>query len=194
MARVRHAVLQRSSQMLVYSREEIAPDLYLGVLIDRSGSMGREQKLEKAKAFAALVTESAKGLRGISGHVTAFDDHTFFRLGDLNHPAIAPLESDEGNNDAAALSKAAELALRSGKKNRLLIMISDGSPTECSVESLRNLVARLTRRGGFVCAQVAVDKMEEICFPHFVDLSKYPLDEAVGRFGKLLMRLTEAWR
>jgi nitric oxide reductase activation protein len=140
------------------------------------------------------VAESAKGFRGISGHVNAFDNDTFFRLGDLDHPAISAVESGGGNNDAGALSKAAELALKSGKKNRLLIMISDGSPTECSVESLRSLVARLTRRGGFVCAQVAVDEMEEICFPHFVDLSKYPLDEAVGRFGKLLMKLTEAWR
>jgi nitric oxide reductase activation protein len=194
LARVRRGILERSPHLLVHAREEIAPDLYLGVLIDRSSSMAADQKIEKAKAFAALVTESTKGLRGIRGHVSAFDENTFYRLGDLEHPGIAFLEADGGNNDAGALSKAAELALRSGKQNRLLVMISDGSPTQCTVESLRGLVERLTRLGGFVCAQVAVDEMEEICFPHFVDLSKYPLDEAVGRFGRLLMKLTEAWR
>jgi len=194
MGRVRHGIVQRSPRILLNSREEIAPDLYLGVLIDRSGSMREGNKIEKAKAFAALVAESARGLRGISGHVNAFDDKTFFRLGDLDHPAIAALESGEGNNDAGALSRAAELAWKSGKKNRLLVMISDGSPTECTVESLKDLVEQLTRRDGLVCAQIAVEEMDEVCFPHFVDLSKYPLDEAVGRFGRLLMKLTEPWR
>ena len=72
-------------------------------------------------------------------------------------------------------------------------MISDGSPTECSVEALRNLVNRLTRDHGIVCVQAAVDQIDHDCFPRFVDLSKYPIDEAVGRFGKMLIDLTRGW-
>jgi nitric oxide reductase activation protein len=126
--------------------------------------------------------------------VNAFDDDTFYQLGDFRHCAVAALESDGGNNDAGALHKAAKLALRSGKKHRLIVMISDGSPTECTVEALKALVHKLTRQYGIVCAQVAVETMEAIAFPHFVDLSQYPLDEAVSRFGRLLMRLTADWR
>jgi hypothetical protein len=84
--------------------------------------------------------------------------------------------------------------MRSKRKNRLLIMISDGSPSECTFASLKQLVSRLTHDYGIVCAQVAVEPLDEIAFPHYVDLSQYPMDEAVARFGALIVRLTAAWR
>jgi hypothetical protein len=33
-----------------------------------------------------------------------------------------------------------------------------------------------------------------VAFPHYVDLSRYGMDEAVARFGNLLMQLTTGWR
>lgn len=189
----RKIVFRPTANLLVHVHDEYRPDLYLGVLIDRSGSMAGD-KIERAKAFGILLAESARGLPGISGHVNAFDEDTFYRLGDFRHCAVAALESGGGNNDAGALHKAALLALKSGKKNRLIIMISDGSPTRCSFEALKALVEKLTRHYGIVCAQVAVETMSHIAFPHFVDLSQYPLDEAVSRFGRLLMKLTSDWR
>jgi hypothetical protein len=56
-----------SPNLLVFAREEMQPDAYIGVVIDRSESM-RGERIERAKAFGALVAESAKGLRGIEGH------------------------------------------------------------------------------------------------------------------------------
>jgi hypothetical protein len=66
--------------------------------------------------------------------------------------------------------------------------------SKCSLESLKALMDKLTRQYGIVCAQVAVESMDEIAFLHFVDLSKHSLDEAVARFGRLLMKLTAWWR
>ena len=189
----RKSAVLPTPNMLIHAREEILPNAYIGVLIDRSGSMVGP-KMETARAFGALVAESARGIRGLDGHVNAFDDTTFFPLGPFERNSIASLEAGAGNNDAGGLWRAAELALRSGRKNKLLIMISDGQPTECTFESLQNLVVTLTRRHGILCAQVAVDKLDAVAFPHFVDLSKYPMNEAVARFGKLLVRLTSAWR
>ena len=189
----RKIVFRPTANLLVHVHDEYRPDLYMGILIDRSGSMHGE-KIERAKAFATLIAESARGLPDIVGHVNAFDDDTFYRLGDFKRPAISNLESGGGNNDAGALHRAATLALQSRKKNRLLIMVSDGSPTECTFESLKALVEKLTRRHGIVCAQAAVESMGEIAFPHFVDLGQDPLDEAVSRFGRMLMRLTSGWR
>ena len=192
-AQVRKAAFIPRPNLLVFPRDEIAPDAYIGILIDRSGSM-RGEKLERAKAFGALVAESARGLRGIDGHVNAFDGDTFHVLGGFERNAIASLTADEGNNDAGGLARSAEMALRSCKRNKLLIMVSDGSPSECTLDSLKNLVAHLTRNCGIVCAQAAVDEMEGIAFPHYVDLSQYSFDEAVARFGNLLMELTRSWR
>ena len=193
LAQVRNVLLRRDPNLLVHTHDEIGPDAYIGILIDRSGSMGGE-KMRRAKAFGALLAESAQGLLGIEGHVNAFDDDTFYWMGALRHNAIAALEAGGGNNDAGGLQRAADLALASRKRHKLLIMISDGSPTECTFESLKNLVQRLTRDHEIVCAQVAVERIEQIAFPHYVDLSRYTLDEAVARFGNLLIQLTREWR
>lgn len=182
-----------SPNLLVFARDEIRPNAYIGIIIDRSGSMAGN-RIELAKAFGALVAESAKGLDGIEGHINAFDGDTLYWLGDLRRNAIASLTAGGGNNDSGALSRAAELALRSRKRNKLLLMISDAAPAECTVASLKNLVVRLTREHGILCAQVVVAEIEEIAFPHYVDLSRYSMDEAVARFGGLLMKLTASWR
>ena len=187
------AVVIRSPGMLVFARDEILADAYLGILIDRSGSMNGK-KIVTAKTFAALIAESARGVRGIEGHVSAFDDTTFIRLGDLRRNGIARLEAGGGNNDAGGLERAAEMALRSRKRNRLIIMVSDGLPTECTVAALTSLVKKLSRENGIVLAQVAVDRIQHVCFPHFVDLTSVPLDAAVARFGNLIVRLTRNWR
>jgi|GEM_PF-3119722 HEAT repeat protein len=193
LARARSAALRRDPGMLVHSRDEVRPNAYLGLLIDRSGSMDGS-KLDLAKAFGGLVAEATHGLRGLEGHVNAFDDSTFLRLGSLSRTSVASLESAGGNNDAGGLAKAAELAIKSGKRNKMLIMISDGSPTECTFESLRDLVTKLGKQQQVLCAQVAVDRLEQIAFPNFVNLSAVPFDEAIARFGALLIRLTKRWR
>jgi hypothetical protein len=112
----------------------------------------------------------------------------------LQRTSVASLESNGANNDAGGLAKAAELAVKSGKRNKMLIMISDGAPTECTFESLRDLVTRLGREQQILCAQVAVDRIEQIAFPDYVNLSALPFEEAITRFGTLLMRLTRRWR
>ncbi len=178
------------SNLLVSVREEKAPDLYLGLLIDRSGSMDGE-KIERAKAFATLIVESAKGLRGIEGHVSAFDDDTFFELGTFQHHSIGSLETGGANNDSGGLHQAAMLALQSNKKNRIVVMLSDGMPTHCSFASLEALVKKLSKQYGILCAQVAVDHIEQIAFPHYVDLSQYDFHESVAHFGRLLIQLTQ---
>ena len=193
MAQVRAVPLGGRLGILVRGDEKLGADAYIGIVVDRSGSMHRD-KLERAKAFCTLLAESARGVPGIVGHINAFDDTTFFEMGNFERTSVASLTSGGGNNDSGALSRAAELAIHSRKRHRLLIMISDGSPTECTFESLKNLVARLTRQHETVCVQVAVEPLTEIAFPHHVDLSQYSLDEAVARFGKMIMRLTAPWR
>jgi len=193
LAQARSAALRRDPGLLVHSRDEVRPNAYLGLLIDRSGSMDG-QKLELAKAFGGLVAEATHGLKGLEGDVNAFDDSTFVRLGSLARTSVASLTSNGGNNDAGGLAKAAELAVKSGKRNKLLIMISDGLPTECTFDSLRELVVKLGRQQQIICAQVAVDRIEQIAFPDFLNLSALPFDEAITRFGTLLMRLTQRWR
>jgi hypothetical protein len=190
---VRRLVTQPTTRLLVRHDDDVGANAYIGLLIDRSGSMAGE-KIAIARRFAALLAEAAGGVRGLTGHVNAFDDDTFYRLGDFRRNAIASLGAGGGNNDAGGLLRAAQLALQSGKDNRLLVMISDGSPTECSVAALGNLVQYLTQRRGIACSQVCVAHVRDRVFPVTLDVKELGIDAAVHEFGRLLVRLTRSWR
>lgn len=192
-ASVRRLAVLRTPDVLVRTWEEQGADAYLGLLVDRSGSMSGA-RIERARRFATLVADAAAGVPGLHGHIHAFDDTTLYRLGDFRRHSIAGLTAGGGNNDAGALHRAAELALASGKRNRLVVMISDGQPTQCTFASLRQLVATLGRVHGVATAQVAVAPLQHVAFPHYFDLS--PLDQgaAVRAFGTVLARLTARWR
>jgi hypothetical protein len=144
--------------------------------------------MERAHLFAALIAEAARGLQGIDARFFGFTDEVIYDAGTASQCAVAQLEPEGGNNDAAALWYVSRVALASRRSARLLVMISDGSPTECSVESLRTLVKKLTA-GGIACAQVAVQPIEEVCFPDYVLVDDADLSDAVGRFGRVVARL-----
>ena len=136
-----------------------------------------------------MLAEAAKGNPAIDLRLFGFTDRTIYDAGDANRPGIAALHSHDGNNDAAALYHAASVAHGSRRRAKLLVMISDGLPTSCSTKALKSLVALLSRRTGVCCAQVAVQPLEEICFPHYIELDTKDGSKAVRRFGQIVARL-----
>lgn len=182
------AVVGGDPRLLMARRTVPKSDLFLGVLIDCSGSMVREGSMERAHLFGALIAEAARGLDGVEARFFGFTDEVIFDAGNAARCAVAQLAPNGGNNDAAALWFASRVALKSKRSARLLVMISDGSPTDCSVESLRALVKRLTAER-IACAQVAVQPIDDVCFPDYVLVDDKNLSDAVGRFGKIIARL-----
>lgn len=186
--RLRPLVVRGDPRVLLARELRLSNDLFLGLVVDCSGSMAGPS-MERAHAFGVLLTEAVRDLPGVDLRIFGFTDQTIFDAGDARRPAVTSLEATAGNNDAAGLYHAAQEALRSARKARLLVMISDGLPTECSVAALRALVRQLGRRHGIVCAQVAVRPLEEVCFPHYVEVDETNLDGAVARFGRIVARL-----
>ena len=178
--------------MLVGREPQPAPNLFVGVVIDCSGSMSGD-RLEKAKSFGALILEAVKKHPGIDAHAIGFTDQTIFDVGGPGSTAIGNLEADGGNNDSAGLLHMAQIARQSGKKRKLLVMISDGYPTECSFESLCNLVTHLETRHRMVCVQVAVEPLDpgRVAFPHYTDLSEHDLTMAINLFGRMIQQLIQ---
>jgi len=174
--------------MLVARETVVNTDLFLGVIVDCSGSMAG-QSMDLAHAFGVMLAEAARGMRGIDLRLFGFTDAVIWDAGDANRPAVASLVADGGNNDAAALFHVAGVAKASRRRAKLLVMISDGLPTECSVAALRGLVQRLTRREKMCCAQIAVRPLEEICFPHYVEVRDEDMNAAVQRFGRIIAGL-----
>ncbi|MBK8269914.1 MAG: VWA domain-containing protein [Planctomycetes bacterium] len=190
----KRSAFRPSLNLFVLEEETSFRNAYIGMLIDRSGSMAQGEKMNMAKRFGALLCEAARDLSGLEGHVNAFDHRTFFQLGNFQRNAISALEAGGGNNDAGALECAAHLALASGKTRRLLIMISDGSPTQCTFESLKRLVERLHREHGIRCMQIALERMTNMAFPQYVDVSGLEMSFAVRSFVRLLLKNTSDWR
>ena len=186
------AVVTRGDPRMLVARElEIRTDLFLGVLVDCSSSMNTRRNIDKAKLFGTMLAEAARGVRGVDLRLFGFTDSTIYDAGDADHCAVHALEAGGGNNDAAALFHAARVARASRRKAKLLVMVSDGLPSECTVEALRALVTRLTTRHGICCAQVAVQPLAEVCFPNYVVLEGAEPGPLVRRFGAIIAGLVE---
>jgi hypothetical protein len=133
-----------------------------------------------------LIAEAVRPLPGVEARFFGFTDSVIYDAGNADECDVTALQADGGNNDAAALLHVANVAAASRKRARVIVMISDGLPTECSVDALRSLVTTLTKRRGMVCAQVAVRRLEEECFPNHVVLDDAQIDVAVARFGRMI--------
>lgn len=187
-SRLEHGIIRGDPRLLRAREIELTSDLFLGVVVDCSGSMSGPN-IARAMRFAVLVAEAARGLAGVDARFFGFTDQIIWDAGTAERCAASSLVAGGGNNDAGALDYVANIAARSRRRSRLIVMISDGLPTECSVGALRGVVRSLTRRHHTCCAQVAVRPISEICFPHYVLLDEENLDAAVRRFAGLIARL-----
>lgn len=189
--RIMPLVLRRDPRVLLARTNASKTDLFLGITVDCSGSMASRDNMQRGKLFAALLAESARGMKGVDLRIFGFTDRVIYDCGDANRCAAHALHAGGGNNDSAALFHLANVAKASRRKARLLVMISDGLPTECSVASLRELVTTLTRRERMVCAQAAVQPLAEVCFPNYVVLNDASIEATVVKFGNVIARLVQ---
>lgn len=181
-------IIKKDPRVMLARKQQKASDLFLAVLVDCSTSMSGE-RIEYAKRFATLVSEAVRGLPDIDVRNFGFTHDKIIEAGDAIRCGVHGLVADGGNNDAGALWHAAKAALRSKRKAKVLVMISDGAPTSCSVGALKNLVLDLTRRQRMVCAQVAVAPLSDVCFPYHVVLNPQNWQESTQRFGKIVAGL-----
>ena len=184
-------ILRGDPRLLIARTTRIEADLFLGLIIDCSGSMQMSNHMEKAKLMGTMLAEAAKGLDGIDVRVFGFTDSVIYDAGDARHCAAHSLESSGGNNDAAALWHGALAARASRRRAKLLVMISDGAPTECTTSALKALVSRLGHRMNICCAQLAVCPIDVKCFPHYVELVEENVGDSVRRFGAVVSRLVQ---
>ena len=187
-SRLRSAVIKGDPRVLVSRKRVVHSDLFIGVTVDCSGSMNG-RRLELARRYATLIAEACRGLPSVDLRIWGFTDSRLFDAGDANRCAAHALSTSGGNNDAAALFHAAQTALRSPRSGRLLVMISDGLPTECSTTALQALVRRLTLRHHLACAQIAVVPIQEPCFDDYIEVLETDTATAARRFGEVVRRL-----
>ncbi len=184
--RTRALVTRGDPRVLIAREIQVKTDLFIGVVIDCSGSMASGENMPRARLFGALIAEAARAMPSVDVRIFGFTDRVIYDAGDARCPAVHALEAGGGNNDAGALWHAANVARASRRRAKLLVMISDGMPTECSAASLKHLALELTRRHKMCCAQIAVQPLPEVLFPHYVECDGPDTDTVVRRFGRIV--------
>ena len=182
------ALVRRDPRLLVARERRPARDLFLGLLVDCSWSMRYEGSIEKARLFAALFCEAARGLPGIETRILGFDDR-LHDAGTADRSAAQSLvPGGGGTNEAGALWNLGLRALESGRTAKAIVEVSDGLPTLCSVAAVRAVVRALEARG-VACVQVAVRPLEATSFRDHVLLETPDPAEAARRFAGVLSRV-----
>lgn len=189
--RTRALVTRGDPRVLIAREIQVQTDLFIGVVIDCSGSMSSGENMPRARLFGALIAEAARGMPSVDVRIFGFTDRVIYDAGDARCPAVHALDAGGGNNDSGALWHAANAARASRRRAKLLVMISDGLPTECSASSLKHLAQELTRRHKMCCAQIAVQPLPEVLFPHYVECDGPDTDVVVRKFGRIVEGLVK---
>lgn len=120
--------------------------VHVEVAVDCSSSMHSAtnilkagEKFLSAKIVGLAVEEAIRGQQGMSFHGWGFTDRAIYDCGTAGKRGISGLVCLGGNNDSAMLDHMGKSALNSGKVVNILLMISDGQPSDCSWGSLNFL-------------------------------------------------------
>ncbi|TVR04925.1 MAG: hypothetical protein EA398_00900 [Deltaproteobacteria bacterium] len=183
-------VVLQDPRLLRRSRPTRHGDLFIGLTVDSSGSMRMLDNLSRAVLFAGITAVAADGLPHVTTRLAGFTHDTLIDLGDARQTRLTALRADGGNNDAAALDWIAEEALASGRRHRLLVMISDGRPTASSEAALAARI-RHWEDQGMMLVQLALREIDPPVFPRQVTLAARGEREAVRAWCHLIAGLAE---
>ena len=96
-ARIPDAVLRGEVRILQARRLMVDTDLFLGVVVDCSGSM-QGDCMHKARLFATLVARAVEGLAGVELRVLGFTDSLVYDAGAAHRCAAHNLPSHAGTS------------------------------------------------------------------------------------------------
>lgn len=191
--------LQMGETAVFIDDEEVQKaSLHVEVAVDCSSSMLTAnktlkdgEKFEMAKKFALLVELAIQDQPGMTGKFWGFTDGAIYDCGNAGEGRISGLVCSGGNNDSAMLWHMGQSAARSDKVIKLLFMLSDGQPSDCSWGSLNNLVIKFEGEG-MIPWQFALDKIDDPAFQrYFTDLCGQSMAEAIMTMGRTLTSLAE---
>jgi len=167
--------------------EEI--DIAVSVLIDESGSMSSCDRITIARATSLILYDFCQKLKipiSIVGHNVRYDIVNLYSYADYDSIdgndkyRIMDMTSRGCNRDGAALRYVAEQLIKRSEKVKLLIIISDGQPSDtgyCGLEAeedLRQIKAEYTKKGiTLFAAAIGEDKdtIERIYKDGFLDIT-----------------------
>ncbi|MBU6451034.1 MAG: hypothetical protein KGS72_04595 [Cyanobacteria bacterium REEB67] len=184
----------------IWVNDDVHPkaSVHLEIALDCSSSMnsptvslGPGEKFRLGKFFALVLEQAVINLPGVSAHFWGFTHDQIYDCGVAGEGRVSGLQCGGGNNDAAMLWQMGQSAADSGKDVKILIMLSDGQPSDCSWLSLHNLVMQFEQEG-MIPWNFALDVISTPAFERFfTDLVGQTMSEAIVTMGETLATLAE---
>ena len=155
------------------------PSIVFGILIDESGSM-YGCKAETARKTAILLSDILDGVKVphiIAGHTAKYGSsagtcdiklyHDFNEVDGKDKYRLAGITDEDGNRDGAAIAYMSEKLLKCPESDKVLIVISDGMPTEsgfysCDAKEDTILTIQKYRKKGVNIIGAVIDEYESI--------------------------------
>lgn len=158
-------------------------DAAIHLAIDCSGSMTGE-KVEKAKAIAALFTEALLAMEGdIEGRIWGFSSAAIYDFGAVSQSsAMVQLEGEAGNSDTHMLRHVGAVLSKSQRRRKVLLVLADDGPDNMKLAS--KISQQLMSRGIItVHMLVGVHGTPDI-YPF--ELIYTSMEDCLAEFGNLL--------
>lgn len=163
-------------------------EVLVAVLIDTSSSMGTDGRLDRAKRVAALLAECLRECPQVESVFLGFNQNVY-RCGTHDEYSLGSLAPAGKTNEAAALDFLDTHYLDVPRRRKAVIVLSDGLPTACSVESVGRVVRRLETERGVRCVHGAMSDVAHPAYRRRVDLIGELQVGTVREFGRSIAEL-----
>ncbi len=162
--------------------------LHVSVLIDSSASMAKDGRLERAKDAAALLAECFCDCRDIESLFLGYNQNVYL-CGTHEAHSFVSLAPTGKTNEAGALEYLKKQCGPLPHRRKLVVILSDGLPTSCSVESVRSLVNVMMTRFDFTFLYGALAGEVHPAYRLYVNLQADNWHSNLISFGKTLAGL-----
>jgi hypothetical protein len=158
------------------------------VLIDTSASMKTDSRLERARRVAALLGQCLEDCPGVQSVFLGYNQNLYL-CGDHEEHSLSSLEPAGKTNESAALDYLRQHHLDVPRRRKVVIVLSDGLPTACSVESVCVLIRSLEHDLGVRCLHAALSTQEHPAYRRRVELTQEINPGLLRTLGRALAAL-----
>jgi hypothetical protein len=163
-------------------------DVLVCVLIDTSASTKADDRLGRAKLVGALLAECLKECPNVESAFLGYNQNVYL-CGSHEEHSLGSLEPAGKTNEAAAIDYLRKVHLDSPRRRKAVIVLSDGLPTACSVESVRWLVHATEKELGARFLYGALSSADHPAYRRRADLAGEVDESRVRALGRQIAAL-----
>ena len=179
---------QRIFQGLRMDDLEDYSNVHISVLIDTSASMKTNGRLDRTRLIATLLAECFRECISLDSAFFGYNQNLYL-CGSHEDYAVNSLEPSGKTNEAAALDYIRRQFASIPHHLKLVIILTDGLPTSCSVEAVRWVVNDMEQKYGFRFLYGALSNEQHPAYLRRVNLTGTLNRQTVMTLGRSVLEM-----